>query len=174
MILQFKNTVSGIKVKNDTGNTIVTIKKESIFSSAKLISTNNEVLYHTAILDEKATKESWNRSDERKYVLYNNEDSTFITAKLIFAKDAGKLSIIKTPQVERLILETPFGEWEAVCQKDFSVLIVDKNEVIGKITPFYGIRQQIFACADKYPASMWAGLYVLVDYMMHEDKLIVA
>lgn len=171
MILRFKKTISGIKVKNNTGNTIATIKKESIFSQAKLISINNKVLYHTAILDEKATRKSWNRADTRKYVLYK-EDSPFIIAKLIFAKDAGEMAIIRKPQVERLILKTPFGKWEVVWQKDFTVLITDEIEVIGKITPFYGICSQIFACADKYSASMWAGLYVLVDYMMHEDELV--
>lgn len=171
MTLQIKNTISGTKVKEGTGSTVITIKKESAFAPAKLILTNNQVVYHTAIIDNEAEHKSWNRTDSRKYVLYKGK-TPVIVARLIFAKDAGKLSFIENPQVERLIMQTPYGEFEAARQKDFSVLITDHGEVIGRITPFYRICPQIFACADRYPASMWAGIYVLVDYMMHEDELV--
>jgi hypothetical protein len=170
-MLKFASTLTGVKVKNDDGNTVVTIKKESVFSPTKLISTNNEILYHTSIIDFEAAKDSWNRAANRKYILYDKSDP-YISADLIFAKDAGHLGRINPPQVERLILKTPFGEWEAERQTDYSVLITDCSKVIGKITPFYKIAPQIFACSDEYPAAMWAGVYVLVDYMMHEDELI--
>ncbi len=171
MMLKFISTLTGIKVKNEEGNTVVTIKKESVFSPAKLISTNNEVLYHTSIIDEEVTSESWNRAASRKYILYD-KTGPYISADLIFANDAGHLGRINPPQVQRLILKTPFGEWRAERQTDYSVLITDHSKVIGKITPFYRIAPQIFAGSDKYPLAMWAGLYVLADYMMHEDELI--
>lgn len=171
MILKFISTLTGVKVKNEDGNTVVTIKKESVFSPAKLITTNNEVLFHTSIIDIQAEKYSWNRAANRKYILYDKANP-YISADLTFAKDAGQLGRINPPQVERLTLKTPFGEWEAERQSDYSVLITEQTKVIGKITPFYRIAPQIFACSDKYQAAMWAGLYVLVDYMMHENELI--
>lgn len=171
MTLQIKNTISGIKIKDDSGNTNITIKKESVFAPAKLVLTNNKVIYRAAIVDEEPEQKSWNRANSRKYILYKGA-TPVVVAKLIFAKDAGRLSFVEFPQIERLILQTPYGVLEAARQKDFSVLITDNSAVIGKITPFYKTFPQKFACADRYPADLWAGLYVLVDYMMHEDNLI--
>lgn len=83
----------------------------------------------------------------------------------------GAVSLIRPPQGVHLDMDTPYGRWQADRQQDQSVLFIRESTVIGKISPFFSIRPQIFACAGDYPAAFWAVMYVFASYMMHEGDV---
>ena len=47
------------------------------------------------------------------------------------------------------------------------------DQQIGRISPFFSLKPHIMEFYDKYNVALIAGLYVLAEYMMHEDDMII-
>lgn len=139
----------------------INIIQKKLTDSAKLIRSGGETVIETEILRENGSI----------FYLASEQGEECARGKLTCHPCSGAVSLIRPPQGVHLDILTPDGRLEADRQKDQSVLFVRDSTVIGKISPFFSIRPQIFACADDYPAVFWAAMYVFASYMMHEGDV---
>lgn len=72
-----------------------------------------------------------------------------------------------------MLLETPYGVWRAKRQKDNGIIFYQNEQRMGEISPFFRLKPHIIEFDEKYNITFFAGLYVLTEYMMHEDDLII-
>jgi hypothetical protein len=111
-----------------------------------------------------------------KYVLYKNSE-TIVVASLNFAKTPEKAAFpkmnLRPPQVDEMLLETPYGVWSAKRQKDNGIVFYQNEQQVGRISPFFSLKPHIIEFYEKYNIAFIAGLYVIAEYMMHEDDLII-
>lgn len=162
MNLYVKSTLMGYKIANNEGIVIDYIKSKNFMDSAKLILKDNSIVYETDIIIE---------NKEDKYIIKNKDNEIIATTELKFKEDE-KSSIVHSPKVEYMIINTPYGEWKAVQEKDFSISFISKNKVIGKISPFFSFHSQEISSSDDFPAEFWSAIYVLSYYMVHENDVI--
>lgn len=139
----------------------ISILQKKIVGSAKLIRSGGETVGETKIIREKGDT----------FYLARDQDGECACAKLVCHPCSGAVSLIRPPQGIHLDIGTPYGRWKADRQRDQSVLFIRETTVIGKISPFFSVRPQIFACSDDYPAVFWAAMYVFANYMMHEGDV---
>ena len=139
----------------------ISVLQKKITGSAKLIRSGGEIIGETEII----------RKEGKTFYLARKTDKMCAKAELTCRPCSGAVSLIRPPQGVHLDMDTPYGRWQADRQQDQSVLFIRASTVIGKISPFFSIRPQIFACSGEYPASLWAVLYVFAAYMMHEGEV---
>ena len=178
MILQIKPVIGGFHLTCAAGETAASgrgaagsahqtageefrILPKKLTGSAKLIRSGGKTVCKTEIL----------REGDRILYLAKQNGTEYAQAELTCRPCSGPVSMIRPPQGVHLDIRTPYGSWEADRQNDQSVLFSRASTVIGKISPFFSIRPQIFACSGEYPASLWAVLYVFAAYMMHEGEV---
>jgi len=58
-------------------------------------------------------------------------------------------------------------------EKNNSLTITHDGVQLGSISPFFTFRPIFFELSEKYEIVFWAAIYMLVEYMMYEDDLIV-
>ena len=139
----------------------ISILQKKLTGSAKLIRSEGEIIGETEII----------RKEGKTFYLARKKDKMCAKAELTCRPCSGAVSLIRPPQGVHLDMDTPYGRWQADRQQDQSVLCIRESTVIGKISPFFSIRPQIFACAGDYPAAFWAVMYVFASYMMHEGDV---
>ena len=139
----------------------ISVLQKKITGSAKLIRSGGEIIGETEII----------RKEGKTFYLARKKDKMCAKAELTCRPCSGAVSLIRPPQGVHLDMDTPYGRWQADRQQDQSVLFIRESTVIGKISPFFSIRPQIFACAGDYPAAFWAVMYVFASYMMHEGDV---
>lgn len=161
MILYIKNVLGGQNIKNEVGEILYSVKQEKFIGSAKLLFKDEKIIYKAEILNE---------NEKPEYIVKNAKDEIEIRGILNF--EDGKDSLIYHPRVESIDLITKYGEIKAIQNKDLSVYFVHEDIVIGKLSPFLSIKSQTFACSEKFPTELWAILYILSNYMVHESDLI--
>ena len=104
----------------------------------------------------------------------DESDHVVVSSDLVFDPEPAGGSLTRPPRADRMVLHTAhFGEWQVVHQRDHSVLFVHDGTVQGKLSPFFTVRPQLFACSDKFSVAFWAALYVLAYYMVHEDEMVM-
>ena len=139
----------------------ISILQKKLIGPAKLIRSGGGTIGETDLL----------RTESGICYRADLKDDICATAQLTCRSCSGAVSLIRPPQGVHLDIQTPYGEWTADRQKDQSVLFVRASIVIGKISPFFSVRPQIFACSEEYPAFFWAAMYVFASYMMHEGDV---
>ncbi len=161
MILYIKNVLGGQNIKNEAGEILYSIKQEKFIGSTKLLFKDEKIIYKAEILNE---------NEKTEYVVKNEKDEIEVRGILKFEDERG--SLIYHPRVEAIELITKYGKIKAIQNKDLSVYFVHEDIVVGKLSPFLSIKSQTFACSEKFPTELWAILYILSNYMVHESDLI--
>ncbi|MFT4105471.1 MAG: hypothetical protein QM657_06880 [Lacrimispora sp.] len=162
---------------NEEGKTAAKISSQTFMGAAKKISdAQGNVIFTTDIVNVSTGGGDGEYTDSKKYIIYKDA-VPIVTAALSFTKkqkSAKQLPcVLKLPQVEKLDVETPGGLWVIQRKSDRSLIITCNDIQLGSITPFFSLKPACFECAEKYDAVFWAGIYVLMEYMIHEDDLIV-
>lgn len=162
---------------NENGETAAKISNQAFIGGAKKISdAQGNVIFTTGIVNVSKDSQSGNYADSKKYIIYQDA-VPIVTATLSFTKKLESEKqlpfMLKLPQVEKLDVETPGGLWIIQRKRNHSFIITCNDIQLGSINPFFSLKPAYFECAEKYEAVFWAGIYVLIEYMMHEDDLIV-
>ena len=177
MVFQIKKCFLAWYIYDENKTTVSKIKSKRFWGPAKkIIDSDNITVYTTDIINEPDTTNEWNCDDFKKYVLYKNGE-TIVIASLTFDKNLEKTAFqtmtLRPPQVDEMLLETPYGLWRANRQKDNGIIFYQNDQQIGRISPFFNLKPHIIEFYEKYNIAFIAGLYVLAEYMMHEDNLII-
>ncbi|BBA51158.1 hypothetical protein [Fusobacterium varium] len=162
MLLHVKKSLNGYKIENDEGVVIDCIKSKKFMSPAQLILKDNSIVYETDIITE---------NGKNAYIIKNKTDETIAAAELKFEEEK-KNSIVHSPKVEYMIINTPYGKWRAVQENDLSISFIFENKVIGKISSFFSYHSQEISFSENYPVEFWSALYILSRYMVHENDVI--
>lgn len=99
MLLHVKKSLNGYKIENDEGVVIDCIKSKKFMSPAQLILKDNSIVYETDIITE---------NGKNAYIIKNKTDETIAAAELKFEEEK-KNSIVHSPKVEYMIINTPYG-----------------------------------------------------------------
>ncbi len=162
---------------DEKGLAVAGITNQKLFGAEKKISDGKgNIIFTTDIVKLPAQKAVWRYADSRKYVIYKDAKPV-ATATLSFAKKPERTKtqvfMLRLPRVEKMEVETPYGVWVIQRQKNNSLTIVHDGEPLGSVTPFFTFKPIYLECTEKYEITFWAGIYMLIEYMMHEDDLIV-
>lgn len=165
MILRIRPALGGYKIKDEAGTALASIRQQKLLGPAKLVLDQNGPVYHTDVHEA---------SDAGRYEVMDESDHVVVSIDLVFEPEPAGGSLTRPPRADRMVLYTAhFGEWQVVHQRDHSVLFVHDGTVQGKLSPFFTVRPQIFACSDRFTVAFWAALYVLAYYMVHEDEMVL-
>ncbi len=165
------------KLVNESGETEAKISNLKFIGAAKKISdAQGRVIFTTDIINLPMQKENWNYADTRKYIIYK-DSNPIATANLSFAKNPERTKVqtffFRPPQVDKMNIETPYGIWSIQRQKNNGLMITFGGVQLGSVTPFFTFKPIYLKLTGKYEVAFWAGIYTLIEYMMHEDDLIV-
>ena len=139
----------------------------------KILDANNETVYTTDIIDEPDSTHDGSYSSRRKYVLYKSGEPIVAASLTYDNKSERPVMALRPPKVYEMLLETPYGVLRVQRQKDNWIAVFRNEQKIGIISPFFRCKQRFFVFYDDYSIAFLTGLCVLVDYMRHEDDLIV-
>lgn len=176
MKLRIKKGLFSWRIIDDSGAIVASISKKKLLSSSKKIEdSQGNTIFTTSIVNLPAEKKDWNCAEARRYIIYKDREPV-ATAKFAYARKPERTILqafmLRPPQVDRMNVETPYGLWVIKRQKNNSLTITEKDEVIGTVTPFFSMKPKYLNHNGKYEATFLAGIYMLIEYMMQEDDLI--
>ena len=177
MKLRIRKGLFSWKLKDENGATVAKISNNKFIGPAKkVIDAKGNTIFTTDIVNLPKQTENWNCADSRKYMIYKNAQSV-ATANLSFATNPERTKTqsftLRPPQVDKMEVESPYGIWIIQRQKNNGLTITLDDTAIGNISPFFSFKPIFLEFSEKYEIAFWAGIYMLVEYMMHEDDLIV-
>lgn len=160
----------------DEGNRLVAkIKNKRCLGAGKNILDNNgNIVYTTDIINLPKPKELWNTPQARSYKILRGKD--IIATASFYCKKETKDNVhqqsLILAKLNDMHVQTPYGIWNIVRQKDNSIIIQNGNEIVGTITSFFALKAQKLNVLSKIDPVFIAGIYVLAVYMMHETDCI--
>ena len=166
MLLIIKKGLFAWYVLDQNKKTVATIRSRRFFGLEKSIAdSGGRAVYTTDAGTEPGT-------GERIYRLREKE-KTLVTAWLIPEKTPEKAQVppFPLPRAAGLRLETPYGLWSLKRERGNEIVICQNERQIGAISPFNRLGKQRLELCGSYGAAFAAGLYVLADYMTHEDDV---
>lgn len=177
MKLKFNKTLLGWSILDAGGNIVARIKNKKLLSPSKnIIDKDGNIVFTTDIINLPSNDKDWNCADSRKYIIYQKEDE-IATATFSYAKNPERSNLqkitLRPPQIDIMEVETPYGLLQIKRQKDNSILINKGEKNLGKVTSFFSFKAKYLEFIEDYEPTFLASLYMLIDYMMHEDDLIV-
>lgn len=177
MLLKVKKRLFSWYIVDENNKIVALIKNIQFFGAAKhILDENRQIVFTTNIINLPSEKWHWNCADSRKYIISDNS-KTIATASLTFAVNPYRTTVqkftLKPPQVDEIKLETPYRIWYVKREKNNSINVLKNEQTLTKFSAFFNFqRQQIQLLSDCNPIFITA-VYMLVEYMMHEDDLIV-
>lgn len=176
MKLNIKKEGLSLDFVTDSKELVAKIMPKNITNNTKRIcDSKNNTVYTTNIVESEPVKEAWNYEDTKKYILFKN-NKPFATANIHFAihpeRTVPGIILQRPPQIDNMDIDTPYGILNVVRQKDNSIVILQNKEPIAKVSQFFGLKKMSLEYTKDFGNVFWAGIYMLIDYMMHEDNLI--
>lgn len=174
MKLRIRRRIFSWSLVNESGITVAKMSNQKFVGPAKKISdAKGNVIFTTDILNLPAQKENW---DSKKYMMYQDAKPV-AAANLSFTIDPERMKAqtftLRPPQVYKMDIETPYGIWIIQRQKNNGLTITHDGIQIGSVTPPFTFKPIFIEFTGKYEATFWAGIYMFIEYMMHEDDLII-
>ncbi|WRS28665.1 hypothetical protein U6B65_05910 [Oscillospiraceae bacterium MB08-C2-2] len=167
MTVIIKNSFSEKLFMVETGKLLAILKNAKVFGSEKAVmSPDKTVQYQTNIAnmpDKPAGK-------NRQYTLKQGSQ-TVATARPVYAADADYFSISKPPHPVGMSIQVHSGtEWQVV-RSEKNHLEIHTQDGFATLTDFFSIGPQVMEVPDGSDILLWAGVYALIEYMMHEDEV---
>lgn len=177
MKLKFNKTLFGWSITDDQGIIVAKIKNKELLGPAKnIIDKDGNIVFTTDIIDLPSDNKDWNYANSRKYIIYQKENE-IATATFSYSKNPERTTLqkitLRPPQIDIMDVETPYGLLQIKRQKDNSILINKDEKNLGIVTSFFSFKAKYLEFMEEYEPTFLASLYMLIDYMMHEDDLIV-
>lgn len=177
MRLKFNKTLLGWSILDEEMHTVAKIKNKNLLSSAKnIIDKDGNIVFTTDIINLPSKNKDWNYSDSRKYIIYQKENE-IATATFSYAKKPERTTLqkftLRPPQIDIMEVETPYDLLHIKRHKDNSISINQGDKNLGIVTSFFSFKAKYLEFIEEYEPTFLASLYMLIDYMMHEDDLII-
>ncbi|NNJ30833.1 hypothetical protein [Lacrimispora defluvii] len=177
MKLRIRKGLFSWKLQDENGTTLAKICSRKLVGSAKkIIDAKGNTIFTTDIVNLPKQTESWNRGDSRKYMIYKDTQPV-ATANLFFATNPERTKTqsftLRPPKADKMEVESSYGIWVVQRQKNNGLNITHDDTSIGIISPFFSFKPVFLELSEKYEITFWASIYMLVEYMMHEDDFIV-
>ncbi|MDU2673008.1 MAG: hypothetical protein E7C49_13445 [Clostridium sp.] len=177
MKLKFNKTLFGWSITDEQGTIVAKIKNKELLGPAKnIIDKDGNIVFTTDIINLPSKNEDWNCANSIKYIIYQKEDE-IATATFSYAKTPERTTLqkfaLRPPQIDIMEVETPYGLLKIKRQKDNSILIYKDEKNLGMVTSFFSFKAKYLEFIEEYEPTFLASLYMLIDYMMHEDDLII-
>lgn len=109
---------------------------------------------------------------DRQYTL-KQSGALIATALPMYVPNADHFAIPRPPRPIGLLIQMRDGtQWRVERGKRGSVEIwMPFGE--GRLTDYFSIRPQVFEIPDGSDVFLWAGVYAMLGYMMHEDDVFI-
>lgn len=152
---------------DESGRLLARLRNTKLLGPQKaVISPDNTVEYQTDIENLPGQPAGKNR----RYLLIQG-NTPAATARPEYAADADHFSIMPPPRPAAMDIQLSGGAlWRAERGKNNNV-IIHTPEGTGSLSDFFSIRPQVFEIPNGSNVFLWAGLYALIGYMMHEDDI---
>ena len=176
MKLRIKKGLFTWQIINENKILVSKISNKKLFGFAKKIcDAQGKIVYTTGIINLPITKKHWNNAEFKRYIVYQNEQP-FATATFHYAvlPEKSRLQIlIRPPQIDKMNVDTPYGVFFVKREQNNSVTIMQNNELLATITPFFSFKKMYITHNEKFDDTFFSTIYMLIEYMMHEDDLII-
>jgi hypothetical protein len=70
-------------------------------------------------------------------------------------------------------VDTPYGVLFVKRERNNSVTIMQNDEILATVTPFFSFKKMYITHNEKFDDTFFTAIYMLIEYMMHEDDLII-
>ncbi len=165
------------RLVNEKGETVAKISNQKIIGAAKKVSDNKgNIVFTTDIVNLPRQEKDMSYADSRKYIIYKNNNPV-ASANLFLESNtedgATRAFAIRPPQVVKMAVETPYGKWLIQRQKNNGLTITHEGTTLANVSPFFKFKPICLEISEKHEITFWAGIYVLIEYMMHEDDIIL-
>lgn len=162
MKLQIQRRFLTWKVTDETGLTAAVVANQSILSASKKIcDPKGNIVYTSRILKPE---------ENARYALYKQGEA-IVTAKPVYGQSGG--IAFRLPKVLRMEMKTPYGTWSILRLSDESLAVTQNGEPLGKGAGFIPWKSGRLEYTGECDALFWTGIYVLMDYMMREDEMLI-
>lgn len=152
---------------NESGSLIARLRNAKLFGPQKaVISPDNTVKYKTDIEHLPGRPAGKNR----RYLLIQG-NTPAATARPEYAADADHFSILPPPRPAAMNIQLSDGALWRVERGKHNDVKIHTPEGTGSLSDFFSIRPQVFEIPGGVNVFLWAGLYALIGYMMHEDDI---
>lgn len=176
MKLRIKKGLFTWKIINDNKILVAKISNEKLFGVAKKIcNAQGKIVYTTDIVNLPITKKHWNIAEFKRYIIYQNEQPAAV-ATFNYAEhpESSRLQIvIRLPQIDKMNVDTTYGVLFVKRERNNSVTIMLNDEILATVTPFFSFKKMYITHNEKFDDIFFSAIYMLVEYMMHEDDLII-
>lgn len=176
MKLRIKKGLFTWQIINDNKILVSKISNKKLIGVAKKIcDSQGKIVYTTDIVNLPVTNEHWNNAEFKRYIIYQNEQPIAI-ATFTYAErpEATRLQIlIRPPQINKMNVDTPYGVLFVKRERNNSVTIMQNDEILATVTPFFSFKKMYITHNEKFDDTFFTAIYMLIEYMMHEDDLIV-
>ncbi len=175
MKLRIKRGLFTWKMINENEILVSKISNQKLFGIAKKIcDAQGKTVYTTGMVNLPVTKAHWNNAEFKRYVIYQNKQPIAV-ATFNFANypEASRLHIIKrSQQIDQMNVDTPYGVLFIKRERNNSVTIRQHNELLATVSPFFSLKKMYITHNEKFDDTFYSAIYMLIEYMMHEEDLI--
>lgn len=168
MTITIKNGFCEKLFLDETGKLLATLRSQKLFGPEKAIVGPDKAAKYETEIKNLASRTA---GENCQYIL-KQIGVLIATALPVYAADADHFAISRPPRPVGLSIQMRDGtEWRVV-RDDKNGVMIHTPEGIGRLPAFFSLRPQAFEVPDGSDIFLWAGVYALVGYMMHEDDII--
>lgn len=165
MIIIVKNRFCKKLFLDETGKQLAILRRAKLFGAEKVVIGPDKIVKHETGIQNLPQKPA---GENRRYIIKQG-GMTVVTARPVYAADADHFAIPNPPRSVGLAIQIQDGpQWRVKRSKKNTVKIWTPDGV-GKLPDFFSLRAQAFELPDGSDIFLWAGVYAMIDYMMHED-----
>lgn len=176
MKLKIKKGLFSWKIINENKILISKISNKKLFGvTKKVCNAQGEIIYTTDLKNQPVTNEFSNNAELKRYLIYQNEQQIAV-ATLHYAKspESSRLQIsIRPPLVDQMNVDTPVGVLSIKRGSNNSVTLLQNDEILATVTPFFSFKKMYITHNEKLDDTFISAIYILIEYMMHEDDLMI-
>ena len=150
---------------NASGQLVAVLRSQKLFGPEKAIVGPDKTIEYETDIESLPDKPA---GKNRRYLLKQG-GVVMATAQPVYSADADHFAITRLPRPIGLSILMQNGTQWRVARGEKNDVELYAPEGLGKLSEFFSIRPQVFEIPDGSDIFLWAGVYTLVGYMMHED-----
>lgn len=159
------------KITNDKGDTLAkVIDKKAVGPAKSILNKNGEIEYTTDVVYSKNQTES---DRNFTYVIYKNGLRVASASLVGDEARANNNFSVKPPKIYQMQFQSSYGLLQMNRDENNGITLTKENEIIAKTSSLLTSTPKIFEVKDCDNIEFWAAVYVLMEYMIHEDDMMV-
>lgn len=167
MTIIVKNGLCKKLFLDESGKELATLRSTKLFGAEKVVADPKKIVKYKTDIQNLPNKPV----GENRHYTFNQGGTLVATALPVYAAGANHFSIPKPPRPIGLEIQMrDKTQWKVKREEKNTIRIWAPNGT-GNLSNFSSIRPQIFELPEGSDIFLWAGVYAMIYYMMHEGDI---